>query len=278
MTDKIKPSAEGIQPQTQGKSSEWSEQWSMFQDDERFLFNDWILPATLEDFKGKDVLECGCGGGQHTSFVAPFAKSVTAVDLNTVDIAKERNRNNKNVTFVEADLATMDLGRTFDIVYCIGVIHHTDDPTKTFDNLYRHCKPGGLMIIWTYSAEGNFLVSTVVEPVRKVFLSGLSRSSLLSISKLITALLYPFVYTFYQLPFLSFLPYFEYFDNFRKLSFERNVLNVFDKLNAPQTYFTTYETCKRWFSPSRFEEGSISIKSYKGVSWSLNGIKKLVKE
>src|SRR6185295_10883137 len=76
----------------QAKQSEWSEQWKMLQDDELFLFRDWIYPNTLGDFRGKTVLECGCGGGQHTSFVAPFAKSVTAVDLNTTDIARERNK------------------------------------------------------------------------------------------------------------------------------------------------------------------------------------------
>ena len=72
------------------QKSEWYEQWELLQCNELFLFKDWIYPATLKDFRGKDVLECGCGGGQHTSFVSPFAKSVTAVDLNTVDIAKER--------------------------------------------------------------------------------------------------------------------------------------------------------------------------------------------
>ncbi|MEE8239660.1 MAG: hypothetical protein V3R16_00200 [Nitrospirales bacterium] len=47
-----------------GTGSEWVAQWSMFQDDESFLFRDWIAPATMEDFRDKDVLECGCGGRQ----------------------------------------------------------------------------------------------------------------------------------------------------------------------------------------------------------------------
>ncbi len=83
------------------QKSEWYQQWELLQCNELFLFEDWICPATLEDFRGKDVLECGCGGGQHTSFVSPFAKSVTAVDLNTVEIAKERNRKYNNINFVQ---------------------------------------------------------------------------------------------------------------------------------------------------------------------------------
>jgi len=35
----------------------------------------------------------------------------------------------------------MDLGKQFDEVICIGVIHHTDDPSRTFEDLYKHCRP-----------------------------------------------------------------------------------------------------------------------------------------
>ena len=64
----------------------------MLQDNELFLFLDWIHPLTLDDFKGKTVLEAGCGGGQHTSFMAPYAQQITAVDLNAVDIAQKHQK------------------------------------------------------------------------------------------------------------------------------------------------------------------------------------------
>jgi hypothetical protein len=38
----------------------------MLQDEALFLFADWIYPNTINDFREKDVLECGCGRGQHT--------------------------------------------------------------------------------------------------------------------------------------------------------------------------------------------------------------------
>jgi len=246
----------------------------MYQDNERFLFEDWIRPVTIDDFKDKDVLECGCGGGQHTLFMAEVAKSVTAVDLNTVNIARERVAHLNNVSFVEADLAQMDIGRQFDIVICIGVIHHTDNPDATFKNLFRHCRIGGKVIIWTYSAEGNELVRFIVEPIRKLFLRWLPRSAVSGISGIITAMLYPIVYSLYLSPLGKGLPYYEYFSNFRKLSFNRNKLNVFDKLNAPQTHFTTKNKCHEWFNSQRFDEDSISVIPYLGVSYSLSGIKK----
>lgn len=247
----------------------------MFECTERFLFDKWIAPATCADFIGKDVLECGCGGGQHTSFVAPYARSVTAVDLNTTDIARQRNLQLSNVTFIGADISTMDLGQQYDVVFCLGVIHHTDDPDATFRNIFRHCKPGGRIIIWTYSAEGNAMVRCGVEPLRKLILRHLSRKKLLAIAKIVTVALYPIVYTVYRIPPLRFLPYFDYFVNFRRMSFERNLLNVFDKLNAPQTHFTTRQKCSEWFNAVNFEPESISMLHYLGVSYTLSGIKRV---
>jgi len=252
----------------QQKQIEWRQQWSMFCDEEIFLFKDWIYPNLLEDFKGKEVLECGCGGGQHTSFIAPFAKEVIALDLNTEDIASERNKAFSNITFLKADIAKIDLKRQFDIVFSIGVVHHTDNPDKTVDNLKRHVKKGGRFILWVYSKEGNFMVENIVEPLRKAFLKSLSRKNLLVLSKIVTFLMYLSVYSLYKLP-LKILPYYEYFGNFRKLSFKRNVLNVFDKLNAPQVQFISRERIAKWVSAAEFED--IHISSYKGVSWRVSG-------
>jgi len=257
-----------VKQDIQRKQSEWHEQWSMLQDDELFLFCDWISPNTLEDLRDKTVLECGCGGGQHTSFVAPFAKHITSVDLNTTDIARERNKQSNNVEFVEADIAAMRLPDKYDVAFSIGVVHHTDDPDKTVANMKHHLKPGGRLIVWVYSKEGNELVEYAVEPIRKMFLKNLSRSALLSISRFTTALMYLPIYTVYMLP-LTRLPFFEYFQNFRKLSFARNVLNVFDKLNAPQVQFISKARAQSWFPEAEFKD--VTIKPYKGVSWCASG-------
>jgi SAM-dependent methyltransferase len=255
----------------QPKQGEWAAQWSMMQDEERFLFDDWIWPSRLEDFRDKDVLEAGCGGGQHTALVAQVARSVTAVDLNTVEIARQRTLGYDNVRLVEADLAGMDLGRTFDIVFSIGVVHHTDDPDRTVRNLARHVAPGGRLVLWVYSQEGNALVRYLVEPLRRVLLTRLSRRSLLRLSRLITVALHLPVYTLYRLP-LPFLPYYQYFGNFRRLGFARNTLNVFDKLNAPQVQLISRRRAQSWFDPDRFEE--IHLSRYVGVSWRASGTRR----
>jgi len=255
----------------QNKQKEWYEQWNMLQDNELFLFKEWIYPNLIEDFKDKEVLECGCGGGQHTSFIAPYAKSITAVDLNTIDIAQKSNNKYNNIQFVEDDIATMNLGKQFDIVFSIGVVHHTNNPDLTVENLKKHVKPNGKLILWVYSKEGNYMVYRFVEPIRKLFLTNISRNGLLKLSKIITFLIYVPIYTIYLLPF-SFLPFFEYFQNFRKLSFYRNTLNVFDKLNAPQVQFISKARVEKWMEHTIFSE--VNISPYKGVSWRITGIKK----
>lgn len=257
------------------REPEWLAQWSLFEDDADFLLPEWLAPTTLEDLRGRTVLEAGCGQGQHTRRIAAVAASVTAVDLSTAELARQRNRDLDNAVFLQDDIATMDLGREFDVVLCVGVIHHTDDPDRTFANLYRHCRPGGRLVIWTYSAEGNGLVRHLVEPLRKLVLRRLPRRALVWLATVLTALLYLPVHTLYRIDSFERLPYFAYFANFRRLGFRRNALNVFDKLNAPRTRFTTRAKAREWFSEELFDPGSICIRAYVGVSYSLNGIKRV---
>jgi len=254
----------------QQKQTEWAWQWNRLSDDNLWLFTEWIQPNTLEDFRGKDVLDCGCGGGQHLQFIANYCRSATGVDLNALSSARKRTEIFPNISLVEGDIATMDLDRKFDIVYCIGVLHHTDDPTKSFENIAKQCRPGGRVIVWVYSREGNALNRWLLEPIKSLIVRRLPRSVVLFLARILTALLYVPIYTLYLLP-LRWLPFYEYFDNWRRLSFDRNVLNVFDKLNAPQTWFISKSRIESWFDRDKFTD--IHISPYKGVSWQGSGIK-----
>lgn len=260
-----------MNPTSQSQQSDWHFQWEHYHDDSLWLFQEWIHPHTLETFRDKDVVDCGCGGGQHIEFVAPYARSIIGIDLNTVELAKKRNQNAAHVGFVEGDLATLQLGRAFDIAYCIGVIQHTVNPDATFNNIKHFVKPGGLLILWCYSKEGNWPNWLILEPLKRWVILKFSKSVLQALATALTALLYPMVYSLYLLPF-HFLPYYEYFGNFRKLSFVRNRLNVFDKLNAPITNFITREQVEGWFNQDEFTD--VHIDHYKNVSWRASGVKR----
>ena len=54
----------------------------------------------------------------------------------------------------------------FDIVFSIGVIHHLKEPEKALKKLVEALKPGGTLIIWVYSFEGNEWIKKYVSPIR----------------------------------------------------------------------------------------------------------------
>lgn len=255
----------------QEKQFEWHWQWDSLYDDSLFLFKEWIYPIKLEDFKRKLVLDAGCGGGQHINFIAPYAKKVVGLDLNSIDVAIKNNEHHNNIEYVEDDVATFSFREQFDMVICLGVIHHTDDPDDTFLNLYRNLKSGGTMMIHVYSNEDNFLNRVVLENIKRAFFLRLPKPILMTFSYLITTLLYPIIYSIYILP-LKFLPYYKYFKNWRKLSYYRNNLNVLDKLNAPQTHFIKKERVKKWFNDEKFKD--VHIRHYNNVVWCASGTKK----
>ncbi len=237
-----------------------------------FLYRDWIYPWAYEDFKDKEVLDAGSGPGIQARLIARYAKHVIAVDLDAIDTTRKQTADiSDKVDYVRADIGTMDLGRQFDFVNCVGTIHHTDDPDKTFRNLLKHVRPGGKLIIWTYAHEGNQLMRCFVEPMRKALLDKASHEILWALSGLLNAVLYIPTYTLYHLP-LKWLPYYEYLENARRMSFRRNALNIYDKLNAPQTHFITEKQIRSWFNTDHFED--IHISMYKGVSWRGSGTKR----
>ena len=248
----------------------WKWQWTKYYDEDLWLFKEWIYPNKLEDFKNKEAVDCGCGAGTQLNFIAPYCKYALGIDLNTYQIAKRNTAQNKNVEVKKGDISVLKLKKKFDIVYSIGVLHHTSSPTKSFNNIKMLAKKGGRVIAWVYSYEGNFLNREVLESLKNIFFSKLNKNALWIFSIIITLMLYIPIYTVYMLP-LRFLPFYEYFQNFRKLDFKMNNLNIFDKMNAPLTHYIKKGAIQRWFNREEFF--NIHISHYKGVSWRASGTK-----
>jgi SAM-dependent methyltransferase len=107
-----------------------------------------------------DVLIAGAGTGQHALQSAiGYGENarVLAIDLSAQSLAyAERQRRALAITGVEfmvADILDLDrLGRRFDIIECIGVLHHMADPWAGWNALLHQLNPHGLMYIGLYSA------------------------------------------------------------------------------------------------------------------------------
>lgn len=114
------------------------------------------------------VLVAGCGTGRHAIQLAcclPQA-SIVALDLSRASLAyamrKSRELGVENVEYVQGDiLAVAALGRGFDLVESVGVLHHMRDPVAGWRLLLECLRPGGIMAVGLYSARARRHITTI---------------------------------------------------------------------------------------------------------------------
>jgi SAM-dependent methyltransferase len=114
--------------------------------------------AEFARWRGKKVLEIGCGIGTDTINFARFGAEVTAVDLSakSIEVASQRARVfglEDRVRFFQANaeqLAETLPPETYDLVYSFGVIHHTPHPDRVLQQIRKYVKPGGTLKVMVY--------------------------------------------------------------------------------------------------------------------------------
>lgn len=143
----------------------------------------WLVKLTGESdpnfFRGKRVLEVGCGTGELACGLALNGAIVDAIDLSSASIARANALKQQlkldNVSFGQKSVfaleelgttktdkpSTQSLGTTtvvagFDVVISLGVLHHTSDARKAFGVCARQLKPGGLLLVGLYSSFGRW--------------------------------------------------------------------------------------------------------------------------
>lgn len=247
----------------------------------RAQFLDWLAPLDPETVRGSSVLELGFGNGSLLYHMAGFGPArLVGVELaNTLDVAR---RNLKDFPGSQVELHRGDITRVvlgeFDVVYCIGVLHHLTDPGAGFASVIRHTRPGGRFHCWVYAWEGNAIVRYLVDPLRRV-------SSRL-----------PWWLTKYALALPLVVPYFAYAKLLRwlwprgaprglrpllplhdyslwiaerELGFFHHV--AFDQLVTPTTTYIPREQVEDWLADPRVEPGSGYVIFRNGNSWKFGG-------
>lgn len=115
---------------------------------------DGVGERVAKEIKPNDeVLECACGTGSISVWIAPRCKRLTATDFSKgMLIQAEKNlKGAKNVRLRRADILKLNCpDGKYDKVIAGNVIHLLDEPYKAIDELLRVCKPGGKVIIPTY--------------------------------------------------------------------------------------------------------------------------------
>ncbi len=113
--------------------------------------------VNFSGYRGKKVLDVGCGTGNDLTRFAKGGAEVTGIDLaeHSIDLAK----NNFSMRGLSGDFQVMDgedmefEDNCFDLVYCHTVVHFTPSPKKMIAEIARVLKPGGEAIIMTVNRK-----------------------------------------------------------------------------------------------------------------------------
>jgi SAM-dependent methyltransferase len=118
-----------------------------------------VLEAALPG--ARTLLELGSGGG-HNAFHLKRHYQLTLTDLSEDMLAVSR-RLNPECAHLAADMRTLDLGRSFDVVF----VHDAVDSMTTEADLaaamataHRHCRPGGVVLWVPDAVRESFEVGT----------------------------------------------------------------------------------------------------------------------
>jgi 2-polyprenyl-3-methyl-5-hydroxy-6-metoxy-1,4-benzoquinol methylase len=117
------------------------------------------LFADFERWKGKKVLEIGCGIGTDTINFARHGAYVTAVDLTEKSLKVARQRAQvfgleDRIRFVLANAENLSdyvPVEKYDLVYSFGVIHHTPEPGNVLDQIRKYVTPESTVKIMVYN-------------------------------------------------------------------------------------------------------------------------------
>lgn len=131
---------------------------AFFQELDAYRYDKLNYLPRLVDFsayKGKNILEVGCGAGIDLVRFARAGAVVTGIDLSST--ALELARKNIDQNGLTADLQKMDgecmqfADNIFDVVYAHGVLQYTADTEKMVTEIHRLLKPGGQAIMMVYN-------------------------------------------------------------------------------------------------------------------------------
>jgi len=108
---------------------------------------------------GNTLLDVACGTGRHLKHLKDDF-SCMGVDASKA-MLKIARKNVKGVTFKEADMKSLKLGKQFDVITCllssIGYVKTYSNLNKTIHNFAKHLKKGGIALIEPSDANSYYV-------------------------------------------------------------------------------------------------------------------------
>jgi SAM-dependent methyltransferase len=139
----------------------------------------WNWPAAYSFCTGQKptkqavrILDAGCGTGVGTEYLAHLnpQAAVVAIDLSpgALAVAKQRCQRSgaTNVEFHNLSLYQVDqLPDVFDLINCVGVLHHLPDPIQGIQALAPKLAAGGLMHLFVYGELGRWEIKLMQQAI-----------------------------------------------------------------------------------------------------------------
>lgn len=156
------PNAQGIARFVEAEhyAASFGFQWHRYQqtqldhDEQRESERHFLAKTALrpEDLRGKLVLDVGCGMGRFAEVATRWGARVVGVDLSAAAEVAAKNLADRDFVAFQADVFALPFApESFDVIYSIGVLHHTPDCEAAVKALDKYLKPGGLLVVWLYS-------------------------------------------------------------------------------------------------------------------------------
>jgi SAM-dependent methyltransferase len=109
----------------------------------------------FDGYRGRSVLEVGCGAGVDLARFAKGGAAVTGIDLaaSAIELARANFAQQGLLgRFEVADGEHLPFpDNTFDLVYAHGVVQYTADPRQLVKECHRVLKPGGRAVFQVYN-------------------------------------------------------------------------------------------------------------------------------
>lgn len=118
-----------------------------------YLMTNLVHPQLArESWRGKWVLDAGCGHGMYVRGLIASGAQVVGLDIgDTVTDTYQRVRQEPQANCLQADVLRPGLLRgSFDFVFSNGVIHHTGNTRRAFSQLAGLVRVGGYLGVWVY--------------------------------------------------------------------------------------------------------------------------------
>ncbi len=118
------------------------------------------------------ILDAGCGTGVGTEYLVHLnpQASVVGIDLSAgaLSVAEERCRRSgaNRAEFHHLSLYdAQQLDGEFELINCVGVLHHLPDPIRGIKSLAAKLAPGGLMHIFVYGELGRWEIQLMQKAI-----------------------------------------------------------------------------------------------------------------